>query len=151
MEEIISFGHWLKLRRQALRLTQNALADLVFCSVALICKIEADARRPSPEIAERLARHLGLAPHQWTTFVKVARAELQADWLPAPTEVAALLAQREPAVSRSLLPVPATPLLGRDQEVSELGACLLRREVRLLTLVGAPGSSGRSKRAWRFC
>src|SRR5215216_1511334 len=76
MEQIISFGRWLKLRRQALRLTQDTLAGLVFCSVELIRKIEADARRPSPEIAERLARHLSLAPHQWTTFVKVARAEL---------------------------------------------------------------------------
>src|SRR5256885_15570990 len=106
MEEIISFGHWVKLRRQALRLTQHALAGLVFCSVELIRKIEADARRPSPEIAERLARHLGLAPHQWTTFVKVARAELPAEWLPTPAEVAVLLAQPEPAGSRSLLPVP---------------------------------------------
>lgn len=139
MEEMISFGHWLKLRHQALRLTQNALADLVFCSVELIRKIEADARHPSPEIAERLARHLGLAPHQCITFVKVARAELQADWLPAPTEVAALLALREPTVSRYLLPVPATPLIGRVREVIALGACLLHREVRLLTLVGAPG------------
>jgi predicted ATPase/transcriptional regulator with XRE-family HTH domain len=139
MEETISFGQWIKLRRQALRLTQNALAGLAFCSAELIRKIEADARRPSPEIAERLARHLGLAPHQWSTFVKVARAELQADRLPAPAEVATLLAQHEPAVSRSLLPVPATPLLGRDQQVIELGASLLRCEVRLLTLVGAPG------------
>src|SRR4051794_16720517 len=139
MEAMISFGHWLKLRRQALRLTQHALAGLVFCSVELIRKIEADARRPSLEIAERLARHLGLAPHQWATFVKVARAALQADRLPAPTEVVALPAQREPGVSPSLLPVSPTPLLGRAQEVIELGACLLRREVRLLTLVGAPG------------
>jgi predicted ATPase/transcriptional regulator with XRE-family HTH domain len=139
MQEMISFGHWLKLRRHALRLTQHALAGLVFCSVELIRKIEADARRPSPEIAERLARHLGLAPHQCTTFVKVARAELPADRLPAPTELAALLAQPGPALPSSLLPVPATALLGRDQAVSELGACLLRREVRLLTLVGAPG------------
>src|SRR5262245_29550773 len=139
MEEIISFGHWLKLRRQALRLTQDALAGLVFCSVELIRKIEADTRRPSPEIAELLARHLGLAPHQWATFVKVARAELPADRLPAPLEVAALPAQLEPAMSRTLLPIPATPLIGREQEVAELRACLLRREVRLLTLVGAPG------------
>ncbi|MEO7910314.1 MAG: tetratricopeptide repeat protein [Roseiflexaceae bacterium] len=139
MEELISFGHWLKLRRQALRLTQNALAGLVFCSVELIRKIESDTRRPSPEIAERLARHLSLASHQWATFVKVARAELQADWLPAPTEIAVLLAQREPTMPRITLPVPATQLIGRAQELVELGACLLRREVRLLTLVGAPG------------
>src|SRR6478735_409525 len=100
MQEMISFGHWLKLRRHALRLTQHALAGLVFCSAELIRKIEADARRPSAEIAERLARQLGLAPHQWASFVKVARAELQAGWLPAPAQVAALLAQPEPAASQ---------------------------------------------------
>jgi len=139
MEEMISFGHWLKLRRQALRLTQDALAGLVFCSAELIRKIEADARRPSPEIAERLARHLGLAPHQWATFVQVARAELQAGWLPAPTEVAALPAEPGSPMSRSLLPAPVTSLIGRAQELLALRDRLLRPEVRLLTLIGAPG------------
>src|SRR5689334_19121018 len=105
MDDIISFGHWLKLRRQALRLTQEALAGLVCCSAELIRKIEADARRPSPEIARRLARHVGLAPLQLPTFVKVARADLPPDWLPAPTDVAVLPAQREPAVWPGRLPV----------------------------------------------
>ena len=45
MEEIRSFGHWLRLRRRALRLTQQELAGLVFCSAELIRKIEAEARR----------------------------------------------------------------------------------------------------------
>ena len=39
MEESSSFGYWLKRRHQALWLTQEALAGLVFCSIELIRKI----------------------------------------------------------------------------------------------------------------
>jgi predicted ATPase len=35
--------------------------------------------------------------------------------------------------------VPATPLIGRTQEIMKLRVCLLHPEVHLLTLVGAPG------------
>jgi predicted ATPase len=35
--------------------------------------------------------------------------------------------------------VPVTPLIGRAREVAERRDCLLRADVRLLTLVGAPG------------
>jgi predicted ATPase/DNA-binding CsgD family transcriptional regulator len=37
------------------------------------------------------------------------------------------------------LPTPATPLLGRDRELADLRERLLRPDVRLLTLTGAPG------------
>src|SRR6266496_3465843 len=139
VEDIVSFGYWLKQRRKALRLTQAALAGLVYCSGELIRKIEADARRPSRGIAERLAEQLLLAPHQRATFVKVARGELQVDYLPPPTPVPSLLDRPVAAMYRSALPVPASSLIGRTREVAALRACLLRPDVRLLTLVGAPG------------
>lgn len=138
-DETISFGAWVKRRRQALRLTQDALAERVVCSVDLIRKVEADSRRPSQEIAERLARQLGLANHQWATFVKVARGELRADWLPAAHEVAEPLTQSDSAALQNTLPAATTPLIGRQQELHELRARLLSREVRLITLLGAPG------------
>src|SRR5215471_4152295 len=37
------------------------------------------------------------------------------------------------------LPVPLTPLIGREHEVQALHALLLRPDVRLLTLTGAAG------------
>ena len=56
MDDIISFGRWLKLRRIALYLTQDDLGRLAGCSAIAIRKIEADERRPSPELAEKLAQ-----------------------------------------------------------------------------------------------
>ncbi|MCI0690786.1 protein kinase [candidate division KSB1 bacterium] len=42
------------------------------------------------------------------------------------------------------LPVPSTPLLGREQELEALTQLLLREEVRLVTLTG-PGGTGKTR------
>ena len=42
------------------------------------------------------------------------------------------------------LPVPATPFLGRQQEIDHLAALMRRRDVRLVTLTG-PGGSGKTR------
>jgi predicted ATPase/DNA-binding CsgD family transcriptional regulator len=47
-------------------------------------------------------------------------------------------AQRIPSAGSSL-PVPAGPLIGREAELASVRDCLLREDVRLLTLTGAPG------------
>jgi predicted ATPase/class 3 adenylate cyclase len=44
------------------------------------------------------------------------------------------------------LPIPATPFLGREPELGEVGETLARPEVRLLTLTGA-GGSGKTRLA----
>ena len=44
------------------------------------------------------------------------------------------------------LPVPATPFLGREAELAELGALLSRDDVRLVTLTG-PGGTGKTRLA----
>jgi predicted ATPase len=44
------------------------------------------------------------------------------------------------------LPVPATPFLGRKEELAEVAALLAREDVRLLTLTGA-GGSGKTRLA----
>jgi len=50
------FGYWLKRSRKALDLTQAELANQVGCSSETIRKIEAQERRPSAQIVERLNR-----------------------------------------------------------------------------------------------
>jgi predicted ATPase/class 3 adenylate cyclase len=44
------------------------------------------------------------------------------------------------------LPIPSTPFLGRERELSELSALLGREEARLVTLTG-PGGSGKTRLA----
>jgi predicted ATPase/class 3 adenylate cyclase len=89
MGDIISLGLWIKRRRKALDLTQDELAQRVGCSLETIRKIEADARRPSREIAARLAEKLELAGDERAAFIQAARAELSADRLAPPAQTIA--------------------------------------------------------------
>src|SRR4051812_37140548 len=100
MSDIISLGLWIKRRRKALDLTQAALAQRVGCSLDLIQKIEADARRPSREMAARLADMLDLAADERAPFIQAARAERGADRLAPPTQ----------SITRgAFVPAPAQP------------------------------------------
>ena len=47
---------------------------------------------------------------------------------------------------RTNLPIPATPFLGRDEELAEVASLLARDDVRLLTLTG-PGGTGKTRLA----
>ncbi len=50
------------------------------------------------------------------------------------------------ASKRHDLPIPRTPLIGREQQVAQAAELLLQREVRLLTLTG-PGGAGKTRLA----
>src|SRR5258706_1729686 len=86
MADEISLGRWLQRRRKALGLTQAEVAQRVGCAAETLRKIEADARRPSRQIAERLADGLELPSADRTAFVRAARAELSVDRLAPPTQ-----------------------------------------------------------------
>src|SRR5262245_30273642 len=88
MDRTHSFGYWLRRRRKALDLTQAELAQRVSCSLDLIQKIETDARRPSRQLAEKLAESLGLDVAERTAFVQAARAKRAVDQLPLPAQPA---------------------------------------------------------------
>jgi ribosome-binding protein aMBF1 (putative translation factor) len=55
----LSFGQELRELRRALDLTQAELANRVGCGVNAIRKLEAEERRPSRDLATRLASILG--------------------------------------------------------------------------------------------
>src|SRR5262245_66008695 len=88
MAETPTFGAWLKRRRKALDLTQQALAQRVGCSVVSIRKFESDNQRPSRQLAELLAQQLAIPPDERTTFIQFARQGLDAapPELPLPDE-----------------------------------------------------------------
>ena len=121
-----SFGEWLQQRRKALDLTQDEFARRVGCAVSMLQKIESNERRPSPPMAESLARTLGIASDQHAAFVEFARSGRRAT-------VGVLFH------SPSNLPAPATPLIGREHDVAAVCQRLMRQDTRLLTLVGPPG------------
>lgn len=76
MDDFASFGQWLRRRRKALDLTQDALARQIGCAIITIQKIEADERRPSREFAERLASLLEVPAAERAAFLLAARAEI---------------------------------------------------------------------------
>jgi transcriptional regulator with XRE-family HTH domain len=81
MEERHSFGYWLRLKRKALDLTREALADRVGCSVSTIRKLEEEERYPSAQIAELLAEIFKIPTTERDHFLRFARG----DWKSAPT------------------------------------------------------------------
>ncbi len=79
--DTLTFGPWLQRRRQALHLTQQQLGQLAGCSMDTIRKIEADQRRPSPEVARLLVTALQIPEAEYPAFLRFARGERAA--LPA--------------------------------------------------------------------
>jgi eukaryotic-like serine/threonine-protein kinase len=78
MDEEFSFGRWMQRRRKSLDFTQEELADRVGCSEQTIRKIESDSRRPSKEMAARIAACLDIPPDEQAAFVRFARGESSA-------------------------------------------------------------------------
>ncbi|MGH6960882.1 MAG: helix-turn-helix domain-containing protein, partial [Dongiaceae bacterium] len=139
-----SLGDWVRRRRKALDLTREELARRVGCSVPTLRKIEADERRPSKPMAERLAECLEVPLEDRPLFLQVARRERRVEALgrlSAPSGVPG-----SAAAPRVSLPVPATPLVGRGFELAEIHRLLHDPQCRLLTLTG-PGGIGKTRLA----
>lgn len=158
-----SFGYWVRRRRKALDLTQTQLAKLVNCATVTIVKIERDERRPSRELAELLASHLGLSATEHDQFVAAGTGEIAIDRLPfasVPIEFVTSgkdgngkavrstkpLVRRRPISPLNNLPPQATPFVGRQRELADILRRLRDPTCRLLTLIG-PGGIGKSRLA----
>ncbi|HEY0602088.1 MAG TPA: tetratricopeptide repeat protein [Herpetosiphonaceae bacterium] len=138
-QRISALGHWIKERRRAIALSREALADQVGCSIETIRKIETGRRRPSLQIAERMAVALQVSESDRPQFLQLARAKDD------PTGPAALPAGGSERIA-STLPVPYTPLIGRAADLERTARLLSQPEVRLLTLLG-PGGVGKTRLA----
>ncbi len=130
-----NFGGLLRYLRERARLSQRDLAARVDYHYSYISRIENN--QTVPDAATLMAR-----------FIPALRLEKDGTWgarllafaahkqNPPANEPLASSAHEVDPVS---LPVPFTPLLGREQETAALTALLLSDDVRLVTLVGPPG------------
>ncbi len=130
----VSFGEWLKRRRNGLGLTQKQLALRINCSTSALRKFEAEERRPSAQVVERLAEFFLIPAHEQSNFLKYARG----DWTKAPNESFEESPWRASIVfPHTNLPAATTSFIGRKNEQNEIIDLLAK--CRLLTLSGAGG------------
>jgi WD40 repeat protein/serine/threonine protein kinase/DNA-binding XRE family transcriptional regulator len=85
MDAGITFGQVVRERRGALGLTQTELARRANCAAITIRKIEADALRPSVQMAELIALALTIPEEEQLAFVRLARKEKDPSPIPTPS------------------------------------------------------------------
>lgn len=128
----------MRRQRKALDLTQQVLAERVGCSLAAIKKIESDERRPSRQIAERLADALNVPTDMRDIFLEVARGLRPVEQLSLAREAAASASAEAAKPLRHNLPMQLTSFIGRERELEEVKRLL--SSTRLLTLTGTGGT-----------
>ncbi|MBA2469938.1 MAG: helix-turn-helix domain-containing protein [Chloroflexia bacterium] len=133
--ETSAFGALLRDYRLAAGLSQERLAEQCGLSTRGISDLERGARTtPQWETVRLLATGLGLEGTDRAAFLAARNV--------------APIASHEgpPAVARLSLPVPSTPLIGREREIEHILAMLHGPGVRLVTFTG-PGGVGKTRLA----
>lgn len=132
--------------RTELDLTQATLSQRVGCAAQTLRLIERGQRRPSREMAERLAIMLEVPPAQRTEFVRLARGKAdaslyQSDQALAPKPAAAALVIPPSNEQGRIVSIPSAPngLIGREDEHAEIVRLFADAGCRLVTLVGVGG------------
>src|SRR5262250_3343492 len=155
MSELFSFGAWVRRRRRALDLTLEELAAQIGCAAVTIRHIETDERRPSKQLAARLADGLHLSADERPAFLQAARGELATDRLAAPgAGVERRIARGRAAAERDTaplsLPSGTVTFLFTDIEASTrlwsqnaqtMGSAIARHEAILRAVITASGGA----------
>jgi predicted ATPase/DNA-binding XRE family transcriptional regulator len=143
-----NFGELLRYLRERAELSQRELALQVGYHYSYMSRIEKNERMPdSATLMARFIPALRLDDEpQWTErLLKLAASEEKTI---SPRRTGQSPASHPPVVASSLptfdlplnpLPLSLTPLLGREDEVEAVTKIVARPDVRLVTLVGAPG------------
>ena len=140
----LPFGDLLKQLRKRTGMTQGDLAAALGYSAGLISALECNQRLPDLDAVIRRyipALALDAEPHVAVQLVEAA-AHARGERPPAGwriQRVRRLVIDDEEWIEPQHLPLPPTELIGRAQEVDQIGKRLLGHGGRLLTLVGPPG------------
>jgi len=143
-----SFGELLRYLRERAELSQRELALQVGYHYSYMSRIEKNERMPdSATLMARFVPALGLDDEpQWTERLLKLAASEEKTISPrrggqSPASHAPMVASSLPTFDSPLNPLPLslTPLLGREDEVQAIIRIASRVDVRLVTLVGAPG------------
>lgn len=129
----VSFGEWLKRRRNAVGLTQQQLAAQIHCSTSTLKKIEAEERHPSVQIVKQLTTFFEIPAQEQDSFLLFARGDTRY----APTAGADTPWHVSKPRVRSHLPARLTKLIGREHDIHRVHEYLAG--ARLITLTGPPG------------
>jgi predicted ATPase/DNA-binding XRE family transcriptional regulator/predicted negative regulator of RcsB-dependent stress response len=129
----LSFGEWLRRRRGGFGLTQADLARQLGCAPITLRKIEAEERRPSLEMAQRMAEVLRVPAEQRDAFMRFARGEVLAG------QGLNGVAEHTLVALGAHLPNPPYAIIGRDDILAHASDAIFIDRVRVLTLVGPPG------------
>jgi len=131
----------IRRRRVYARLTQEELAEKAGISVRTISDIERGLRRfVYQDTAERLADALDVAKAEREDFISAARGRVETSEpgiYPGPGGI-------QPG--RNRLPVPPTPLIGREREMEMLLGTFRTGSIRSISLTG-PGGIGKTRLA----
>lgn len=139
----ITFGQWLKGRRQGMGLTQAELARRAGYAQVTLRKVEAGGLRPSDAMLQRLAAELNIPATEREAFARFARRLPTDDWGLQAEDATARpwFAPALPAASH--LPRPPCAMVGRAHEMAAIQHYLLHGNTRLVTLTG-PGGVGKT-------
>ncbi len=148
-ENFKNFGELLRFLRERAELSQRELALQVGYHYSYMSRIEKNERIPdSATLMARFVPALGLEDEPlWTErLLKLASGEDKPTTRQQPAGKPS--ASHAPAAVSTLptfeiplspLPLSLTPLLGREADAEAIARIIARPEVRLVTLVGAPG------------
>src|SRR5262245_34639407 len=155
MDNDITVGEWLRRRRRELDLTRQELAQHVGCGITTIRKIEAGERRPSKQLATRLAVCLDIAREDCDPFITFARAEPYSDRPPPPSSAArssrsssgpVVVALRPPFLTQDPSSVDSAPVfVARERELAELQTALETARSGKGQILFVIGGAGRGK------